>query len=102
MQNFQKYFEQSLTNGLPLSDRQQLEVSIVPAGTDCSPLDARTLATQRRFVATALNDAVISAGPPFRMIELTIAQFRTELRWLTNLSRDLRHRAPARHPSYAS
>lgn len=72
-QNFQKYFEQSLTHDLPTSDRQQVEVSIVPAGADCSPLDARTLATQRRFVATALNDAVISAGPPFRMIELTIA-----------------------------
>jgi DNA-binding PadR family transcriptional regulator len=36
------------------------------------------------------------------MIELMIAQFRTELRWLAKLSRDLRHRAPARHPSYVS
>ena len=36
------------------------------------------------------------------MIELIIAQFRTELRWLAKLSRNLRHRAPARHPSYAS
>jgi hypothetical protein len=36
------------------------------------------------------------------MIELMIAQFRTELRWLAKLSRDLRHRALARHPFYAS
>lgn len=36
------------------------------------------------------------------MIELVIAQFRTELRWLAKISRELRHRAPARHPSYAS
>jgi DNA-binding PadR family transcriptional regulator len=35
------------------------------------------------------------------MIELMIAQFRTESRWLAKLSRDLRHRAPARRPSYA-
>ena len=27
---------------------------------------------QRRFVATALNDAVITAGPPFHMIELEL------------------------------
>ena len=36
------------------------------------------------------------------MIELMIAQFRTELRWLSKLSRELRHRAPARRPTYAS
>src|SRR5665213_2326793 len=72
-QNFQTYFEQSLTNGLPVSNRQQLEVSIIPAGVNCTLQDAERLVAQRRFVATALNDAVISAGPPFRMIELTIA-----------------------------
>ena len=36
------------------------------------------------------------------MIELMIAQFRTELRWLNKVARELRHRAPARRPSYAS
>jgi NAD+ kinase len=71
-ENFQKYFEQGLSNGLPISDRQQLEVSIVPKGIECPLLDA-ALVKNRRFVATALNDAVISAGPPFRMIELTVS-----------------------------
>ena len=72
-ENFQKYFEQSLTNSLILSDRQQLEVSIIPSGVDCTLQEAERLVALRRFVATALNDAVITAGPPFRMIELTIA-----------------------------
>jgi NAD+ kinase len=71
--NFQQYFEQGLAGGLPNSDRQQLEVSIVSAGVTCALLDSEALLKQRRFVATALNDTVISAGPPFRMIELRVS-----------------------------
>ncbi len=36
------------------------------------------------------------------MVSLVIQQFRTELRWLRTLSREIHHRAPARHPEYAS
>jgi len=71
-ENFQQYFDRGLSDGLKHSDRQQLEVSIVSGGVDCS-LDSGALEQRRRFVATALNDAVITAGPPFRMIELTIS-----------------------------
>jgi DNA-binding PadR family transcriptional regulator len=35
------------------------------------------------------------------MIGLMIEQFRTELRWLTKLERELRHRARANRPDYA-
>lgn len=35
------------------------------------------------------------------MVSLVIEQFRTELRWLRKLSREVRRRAPARHPQYA-
>jgi DNA-binding PadR family transcriptional regulator len=35
------------------------------------------------------------------MVSLTIQQFRTELRWIRKLQRELRRRAPARHPEYA-
>jgi DNA-binding PadR family transcriptional regulator len=35
------------------------------------------------------------------MVSLVIEQFRTELRWLHKLSREVRRRAPARHPQYA-
>jgi DNA-binding PadR family transcriptional regulator len=35
------------------------------------------------------------------MVSLVIDQFRTELKWLRKLERELPHRAPARHPAYA-
>jgi DNA-binding PadR family transcriptional regulator len=35
------------------------------------------------------------------MVSLVIEQFRTELRWLRKLSREVHRRAPARHPQYA-
>jgi hypothetical protein len=35
------------------------------------------------------------------MVSLVIQQFRTELRWVRKLSREIRRRAPARHPRYA-
>jgi hypothetical protein len=35
------------------------------------------------------------------MVSLVIEQFRTELKWLHKLERELHHRAPARHPAYA-
>ena len=35
------------------------------------------------------------------MLSLTIQQIRTELRWLRKMARELRRRAPARHPRYA-
>ena len=34
------------------------------------------------------------------MVSLMIQQFRTELRWARKLSREIRRRAPARHPAY--
>jgi DNA-binding PadR family transcriptional regulator len=36
------------------------------------------------------------------MVSLMIEQFRTELKWLRRLERELPHRAPARHPAYAA
>jgi DNA-binding PadR family transcriptional regulator len=35
------------------------------------------------------------------MVSLVIEGFRTELRWLRKLSREVHRRAPARHPQYA-
>jgi DNA-binding PadR family transcriptional regulator len=35
------------------------------------------------------------------MVGLAIEQFRSELRWLRKLAREVRRRAPARHPQYA-
>ncbi len=73
-ENFQRYFEQYLTKGLPVSNRQMLEASVVSANVKCPADDYAGLNACRRFAATALNDAVITAGPPFRMIELTMSE----------------------------
>jgi NAD+ kinase len=60
---FQHHFENFATNKLPISKRQMLQVAVAaPEGGDPD-----------RFLATALNDAVITAGPPFHMIELQIS-----------------------------
>ena len=54
-----------------------------------------TLRGVRREVGHRYHEAV-------RMLELTIAQFRTELRWIGKVAGELRRRAPARRPDYAS
>ncbi|HZL36490.1 MAG TPA: NAD(+)/NADH kinase [Tepidisphaeraceae bacterium] len=65
--------ETYLRDGLPVLPRQMLEVSVIPANTQCSWCSDEEIGHSRRFQATALNDAVITAGPPFRMIELGIS-----------------------------
>lgn len=58
---------------LPFRPRLMIEASIIPAGILCKTRDHREVAAKRRFVATALNDAVVTAGSPFHMIELEIS-----------------------------
>lgn len=59
---------------LPVSRRLVLEASVIPAESGCCLSDYSDVRTKRRFVATALNDAVITAGPPFRMTELEVGE----------------------------
>jgi NAD+ kinase len=72
-QNFRAYLLRHLAEGLPVNRRAMLEVSVLPAGSECVASDCGPVAEQRRFVATALNDAVVTAGPPFHMVELEIS-----------------------------
>jgi NAD+ kinase len=68
-----KRFEQLLAGTLPMGRRQMLEASVV--GADCASscvADPNAVAAKRTFESTALNDAVITAGPPFHMVELEI------------------------------
>jgi NAD+ kinase len=58
-ESFQKHFEALVANKLPISSRLMLEVAVQRGN-------------ENRWCATALNDAVITAGPPFHMIELEI------------------------------
>src|SRR5580704_11338511 len=70
---FDQHFEEFIARKLPITPRMALEASVLPARVKCRFGDAGEVATRRRFVSTALNDAVITAGPPFHMIELEIA-----------------------------
>jgi len=61
----------------------------------------RELARERETLRSILQEV----GHPYHeaawMVTLMIEQFRTELKWLRKLERELPHRAPARHPAYA-
>jgi NAD+ kinase len=70
--NFRPRFEEILRDGMQISRRSTLQASVVPAGVDCRFSDRREVAEACRFTATALNDAVVTAGPPFRMIDLEL------------------------------
>ena len=71
-EEFKQAFEAQLAGTLPISTRMMLEASVVSAADKCDPHDAKAVAAKRRWSATALNDAVITAGQPFHMIELEI------------------------------
>lgn len=72
-QNFEEHLEQHLQHPLPVRHRMMLEASVLPAGVPCDTKDGAALESVRRFVATALNEAVVTAGPPFHMIELEVS-----------------------------
>ncbi len=62
-----------LDNKLPVRPRRMLEASVLDASVTCHSSDWQQVSRLRHFAATALNDAVVTAGPPFNMIELEIA-----------------------------
>ena len=72
-QQFRVHFEAFLAGKLPISTRQQIEASVLPAGSTCRFDDRPQVAAKRRWMSTALNDVVISAGSPFRLIVLEIS-----------------------------
>jgi NAD+ kinase len=72
-QQFDQHFQEFIAGKLPISARQALETSVLPASAKCKFGDSLQVTDRRRFVSTALNDAVVTAGPPFHMIELEIA-----------------------------
>ena len=69
---FREAFDDLVDGKLPVSSRQVLEASVVAATVECKLTDCGEVETKRRFVATALNDAVVTGGPPFHMIELEL------------------------------
>ena len=57
---------------LPVKPRMMIEASVVKCGVECDFLDPLAVKGHRHWSTCALNDAVISAGSPFRMIELNV------------------------------
>lgn len=80
--DFDRDFAALVDGKLKQTARQVLEVSVVGADV---PVDLSTVSEvlpRRRFRATALNDAVITAGPPFHMVELQVqAEGDSEIRF---------------------
>jgi NAD+ kinase len=68
-----RHLETLLTRGLPVRPALMIEASVLPADVHCRAGDGAVVEQSRRFVATALNDAVVTAGPPFNLIELDIS-----------------------------
>jgi len=58
---------------LKATPRMRIEASVIPAGVNLESTAPQTIRKIRRFGATALNDAVLTAGEPFHMIELEIS-----------------------------
>jgi NAD+ kinase len=71
--NFRARFEETLRSGMQISRRSMLQASVVPGGADLRYSDRDEVSRICRFTGTALNDAVITAGPPFRMIDLELS-----------------------------
>jgi NAD+ kinase len=66
-------FDALLAGQLRTTNRLMIEASVIPAGLKFDPLDRAAMCECRTFSAPALNDAVITAGPPFHMIEMQIS-----------------------------
>jgi NAD+ kinase len=71
-EEFKGHFQALIDRTLPMSCRLMLDASVVDSSIGCCFTDAEEVAAKRRWSSTALNDAVISAGAPFRMIELVL------------------------------
>jgi NAD+ kinase len=71
-EQFVQHFDAHVQGKLPISSRMQIEASVIDADVQCKLTDNAEVAEKRRFWSTALNDAVIAAGSPFRMIELVL------------------------------
>jgi NAD+ kinase len=72
-EEIETHFDSFVKKQLPVSRRQMLDVSVVGKSLACNPLNVDEVAKHARFRSIALNDAVLSAGAPFRMIELELA-----------------------------
>ncbi|MCS7034285.1 MAG: NAD(+)/NADH kinase [Phycisphaerae bacterium] len=69
---FRQHLDLLLTGRLPVSSRLMLEASVLDGRSQVAMDDAAAVSQRRKWHSTALNEAVVNAGQPFRMIELVI------------------------------
>ena len=69
---FPRHFDDLLHDRLRRTRRMVLDVSVIPAEAPFDTDQLEKTLEHRRFAATALNDAVVTAGPPFHMVELAV------------------------------
>ncbi|MGH7177031.1 MAG: NAD(+)/NADH kinase, partial [Tepidisphaeraceae bacterium] len=71
-EQFKEHFQALVAGRLPMSSREVLVASVVDGSVQCKLTDDAEVLAKNRWTSTALNDAVITAGSPFRMIELQL------------------------------
>jgi len=67
------YFDRFVDGTLPTTKRIMLQVSRIPKGRACDHMNHDEVAEHADFSQVVLNDAVITAGPPFRMIQIDLS-----------------------------
>jgi NAD+ kinase len=67
------YFDRFVEGTLPTTKRIMLQVCHIPRGVECDTTNNDHVSKAATFSQTVLNDAVISAGAPFRMIQLDLS-----------------------------
>jgi NAD+ kinase len=72
MDELRRHWDKIVAGHCRTSHRMMLEVLVFPAGAAPCQVDSLD-ETRCGFATSALNDAVITAGDPFRMIELELA-----------------------------
>ena len=72
LEDFQQNWDGIVSGRCQISHRVVIDVAVFDAGMSDPWVTPRTRA-KPRFQSLALNDAVITLGPPFRMIELDLA-----------------------------
>lgn len=71
-EQFKEHFQAFVEHRLPISARLAIEASVIDANVQVNVTQRSDVIAKRRWSSTALNDAVITAGAPFRMIELMV------------------------------
>lgn len=72
MDQFQEHLELILAGRAPITERLMLHGAIGPADGRAAAPRSAALPEQPLFECVALNDIVLNAGWPFRMVELTV------------------------------